>query len=466
MDAGPKTFLTKLSNFYAPLKVQDIPPEVMEKSRRVLADFLSETAAGYKTGELARIYNAYALKMGGKEEATILCEGKKVPAVNAAMALGIMAHSIELDDGHRWGTSHPAVAVIPAVLVMAERTGASFGEILKGIAIGYDVMLRAARAINPAHLKWGFHSTGTCGSLGAAAGCASILSLPAEEFAYAVSMGGLQSAGLQEMLHDHPGIKPLQPGRAAQSGVLSADLSKLGAKSPRTLFEGQHGWLKAMCREEYSEEALTGELGERWEVLLSYTKLYPTCRHCHAAIDLIREARSVLNCTDEDVESILVKTYRLGIVEVGQIAHPATFQEAMFSLPFSLAVALRKGNVTLQDYTPELLHDAGLRRTAASVTVEEDEGMNALYPEERGAWLRLVLKDGRTFEKGIPVAKGEPENPVTDSELLEKLTAMLAPWYPPEFVEGLWNICVETPAETVEYRNILDHFGRFNSDEN
>ena len=119
MDAGPKTFLTKLSNFYAPLKVQDIPPEVMEKSRRVLADFLSETAAGYKTGELARIYNAYALKMGGKEEATILCEGKKVPAVNAAMALGIMAHSIELDDGHRWGTSHPAVAVIPAVLVMA-----------------------------------------------------------------------------------------------------------------------------------------------------------------------------------------------------------------------------------------------------------------------------------------------------------------------------------------------------------
>jgi 2-methylcitrate dehydratase PrpD len=95
-------------------------------------------------------------------------------------------------------------------------------------------------------------------------------------------MGGLQSAGLQEMLHDNPGIKTLQPGKAAMAGVLAADLARAGAKSPRTLFEGQHGWLKAMCAGEYSEDALTGDLGKRWEILLTYTKLYPTCRHCHA----------------------------------------------------------------------------------------------------------------------------------------------------------------------------------------
>lgn len=457
------TLLMKLANFYAPLAADDIPGAVMEKARRTLMDFLCETAAGYKEGEFAAIYTAYARETGGREEATILCDGAKVPAPNAALAMGIMAHSIELDDGHRWGTSHPAVAVIPAVLALGEKTNASFREILKGIIIGYDIMLRAARSINPSHLRRGFHSTGTCGSIGAAAGCASILSLPPEQFAYAVSMGGLQSAGLQEMLHDHPGIKPLQPGKSAFAGVLAAELAQRGAKSPRTLFEGHHGWLKAMCAGEYSEEALTGELGKRWEILFTYTKLYPTCRHCHAAIDLTREARSDLACTEKDVESIFVKTYTLGIVEVGRIFLPDTFEDAMFSMPFSLAVALRKGNVTLQDYTPELLRDEELRRVAAAVKIEEDAHMNAVYPEERGAWLQLILKDGRKFEKDIPVAKGEPENPVTDGDLIKKLTDMLAPYYPVEFAEGLWDICVASAPDEVKYRHILDYFGRFHT---
>ena len=457
------TLLTQLAGFYASLGSGDIPGNVLEKARRVLMDFLCETAAGFHEGELASISIDYARETGGREEATILCDGSKVPAPWAALAMGIMAHSIELDDGHRWGTSHPAVAVIPAVLAMGEKTNSSFPEILKGIVIGYDAMLRAARSINPSHLKRGFHLTGTCGSIGAAAGCASILGLGSEKFAYAISMGGLQSAGLQEMLHDHPGIKPLQPGKSALAGVLSAEFASRGAKSPRTLFEGEHGWFKAMCAGEYSEKALTGDLGKRWEILLTYTKLYPTCRHCHAAIDLVREARKVLECTERDVDSIHVKTYRLGIVEVGQIFLPSTFEEAMFSMPFSLAVALRKGNVTLQDYTPELLADKELRRVASSVTIEEDEGMNALYPEERGAWMRLVLKDGRSFEKGIPVAKGEPENPVTDMDLREKLTAMLAPYYPEDFVSGLWDICVASGPGDAGYRNIIDHFGRFHT---
>jgi 2-methylcitrate dehydratase PrpD len=460
---GTKTLLTELADFYASLGPGDIPGTVLEKARRVLMDFLCETAAGFHEGELASIAIEYARETGGREEATILCDGSKVPAPWAALATGIMAHSIELDDGHRWGTSHPAVAVIPAVQAMGEKMKSSFPDILKGIVIGYDAMLRAARSINPSHLKRGFHSTGTCGSIGAAAGCASILGLAGEQFAYAMSMGGLQSAGLQEMLHDHPGIKPLQPGKSALAGVLSAEFASRGAKSPRTLFEGEHGWFKAMCAGEYSEEALTGDLGKRWEILLTYTKLYPTCRHCHAAIDLVREARKVLDCTERDVESIRVKTYRLGIVEVGQIFLPATFEEAMFSLPFSLAVALRKGNVTLQDYTPELLADEELRRVASAVTIEEDEHMNALYPEERGAWLRLVLKDGRSVENGIPVAKGEPENPVTDGDLREKLTAMLAPYYPEEFVAGLWEICIGSGPGAAGYGQILDHFGRFHT---
>lgn len=461
MESFKDTILCKLSDHYASLACQDIPNEVIEKSRRVLVDFLSEVAVGYKEGEFAGIMNDYLETVGGSREATILCKGAKVPAMHAAMAMGIMGHSIELDDGHRWGTSHPAVAIVPAVITAAERNGNTFEEMLTGIVIGYDAMLRAARAINPSHLKRGFHSTGTCGSLGASAGCGHLLGLDATCMAYAISMGGLQSAGLQEMLHDHPGIKPLQPGKSALAGVLSADLAKGGAKSPRTLFEGQHGWLKAMCADEYSMEALTGGLGSRWEILNTYTKLYPTCRHCHATIDLAREARNTLKCTLEEIENIVVHSYSLGVAEVGQIFCPSSFEEAMFSMPFAVAIAFERGNVTLQDYTPETLNDPVLKDLAQKIRIKIDKRMDEVYPEERGSWMKVTLKDGRVFEKAIPVAKGEPENPVTDKDLLEKLEAMLSPYYPISFLEGLWEICVEKNISDATYSEIVDHFGRF-----
>lgn len=457
------TYLSKLSRFYGDRGASPIPEAVLDKARRVLVDFLSEVAAGHKTGEFPALCAEYLISLGGAPESTILCHGSKVPAINGALALGALGHSIELDDGHRWGTCHPAVAIIPAALVMAEREGSDFTSLLRAIVVGYDVMLRAARAINPSHLKWGFHSTGTCGSLGAAAACASLKNFGPESFAYAVALGGLQSAGLQEMLHDHPGIKPLQPGKAAMAGVLAADLVDRGAKGPRSLFEGEHGWLKAMCRNEFSEEALMGELGDRWEIMYTYTKLYPTCRHCHAAIDLAKEGKQALGLTLDDIESIHVKIYALGIAEVGRIFTPATFEEAMFSLPFSVSIALERGHVTLRDYDEKTLKNEKLRQTALKMNLEEDEAMNRIYPEERGAWMRIELKDGRSFEKHIPVAKGEPENPVNDQDLLEKLQGMVNVYYPAEFLAGLWDLCVERPIDSVAYGEIVDHFGRFHS---
>lgn len=461
METLTGTMLCKLADHYACTGYADLPKQVIEKSRRVLVDFLSEVAVGFKEGQFARIANGYLAEIGGREEATILGMSLRVPAMHAAMAMGIMGHSIELDDGHRWGTSHPAVAIVPAVIAAAERNNNTFEDLLTAIVIGYDVMLRAARAINPSHLKRGFHSTGTCGSLGAAAACARLLGLDNKEMAYAISIGGLQSAGLQEMLHDHPGIKPIQPGKSALAGVLASDLAKRGAKSPRTLFEGQHGWLKAMCFGEYSLDALSGDLGSRWEIMNTYTKLYPTCRHCHATIDLAREARSELECVPDDIDRVEVHSYSLGVAEVGQIFCPATFEEAMFSMPFAVAIAFERGNVTLQDYSPETLNDEKLRSLAKKVNIKIDEKMDAIYPEERGSYMQVVLQDGRSFEKAIPVAKGEPENPVTDKDLLEKLGSMLAPHYPKEFLERLWEICVEKEISDVTYGDIVDHFRRF-----
>ncbi|MCF7935198.1 MAG: MmgE/PrpD family protein [Synergistales bacterium] len=454
-------YLQRLAGYFEGRSYLSFPEEVRRKARRVLVDFLSELAVGYREGPLARVLNPWLIEQGGRPEATLLGEDVLLPAGNAALGMGVMGHAIELDDGHRWGTSHPAVAVCPAALAAGERDSAAFPEILGAIVTGYEVMLRAARAINPSHLRRGFHSTGTCGSLGAAAAAASIAGLDAERTAFAISFGGLQSAGLQEMLHDHPSSKPLQPGRSAQSGILAAELARRGAGSPRSLFEGEHGWLKAMSGSEYSESALVGELGERWEILQTYTKLYPTCRHCHATIDLAREAYRELQPTLEDIAGVTVWTYSLGAAEVGHIHCPQSYEQAMFSLPFSVALAFDRGNVTLSDYGEATLADPWLQAVAEKVEIRIDAEMDARYPEERGARIDVVLRDGRRFQKAIPVAKGEPENPVDDNELYNKLGAMLAHWYPPSFLAELWEQVVEAPPESTDYKEIVTLFGRY-----
>jgi len=457
MDLPSKTFASLLGGFYASVNFGSLPEAVVLKARRVLVDFLAVLAVGIKLGPISPILSRYFEKIGGIEEATALGINKKFPAINTSFCMGAIGHSVELDDGHRFGTCHPAVAVIPAALTVGERNQKSFKEIITAIVKGYDIMLRVTRSINPSHLNRGFHTTGTTGVFGSAIACAHLLGMNSLDTTYCLSLAGLQSCGLQEMLHDHPSIKPIQAGRAANAGVMAGDLVMLGAKSPRTLFEGKHGWLKAMC-DQYSEEALIGELGQRWEILYTYTKLYPTCRHCHPAIDLAIAMRGQLNGDLSEIGAINVKTYSVALSEVAEKVVPSNFEEALFSMPFSLAIALREGDVGLHHFSQANLRDESLIKLAKKVHISLDKEMDSNYPLHRGAILQIILNDGKSFEKQTQLPKGEPELPLTDDELFGKVNRITSPFYQDVFSKRLWQIVVDSNIDQVQYAEIIELF--------
>ncbi|MBN1848554.1 MAG: MmgE/PrpD family protein [Deltaproteobacteria bacterium] len=460
MDLNSETIAEKLATFYSSLKYDAIDNTVISKARFSLIDFLATLCVGYKKGDLTPVINGYVLGIGGTPESTILCVQKKVPAIHAAFSMGVMSHAVELDDGHRFGTAHPAVSVIPAVLAIAERNSKSFQDILLAIIVGYDIMLRIARAINPSHLRRGFHSTGTCGSIGAAGACASLMKLNSTDMTYAISLGGLQSAGLQEMLHEHPAVKPIQPGKSASAGVLAADLVKLGAKSPRSIFEGKHGWLKAMT-DNFSLDDIISDLGFRWEIMFTYTKLYPTCRHCHPVLDLGLEARKAPGFSIDNIKVINIYTYDIAISEVGNIFYPKNFDEAMFSMPYAFARVLRDGKVTLQSYRTEQIHDENIKKIIAKIRIHPDERMNSLYPRERGARIRIDYENGGSFNKHTTMPRGEPEKPLTTEELYAKIENLLGTYYPEPFITQLWDLCVNKKTDRVSYADIVELFGKY-----
>jgi 2-methylcitrate dehydratase PrpD len=460
-----KTLASQLGGFYASLDFDSLPEEVVLKAKRVLVDFLATLAVGFKKGPLTPVFKHYFIGTGGVAEVTVLGMSKKLPAVNAAFFMGAVAHSVELDDGHRFGTCHPAVAVIPAALTVGERQQKSFKEVITAITKGYDMMLRIARSINPSHLNRGFHTTGTAGVFGSAIACAHLLGMDNLDTTYCLSLAGLQSCGLQEMLHDHPSIKVMQAGRAASTGIIAGDLVTLGAKSPRTLFEGEHGWLRAMC-DQFSEEALMGELGQRWEISQTYTKLYPTCRHCHPVLDLAISIREELWDIDlSEIKTINVKTYRVAISEVAEKVIPSSFEEALFSLPFSLAIALREGDVGLHHFTPANLRDELLISIAKKVHITLDQEIDSKYPFHRGAILQIIMNDGKSIKKQTHLPKGEPELPLTDEELFGKVQRITSPFYQDSFSERLWNIIVDSDINQVNYTEVIALFKEaFNED--
>lgn len=446
-------YVETLSEFYANLKYENIPPYVIRKTRITLFDFLAVLMTGKYYSEMIDVIRQYADSKPEVGESEVISLQCRKSAQTAALLMGMISHGVELDDGHRFGTSHPSVAIIPAVLAEGERQKASFEEMLKAVIVGYDCMLRTARAINPSHLRRGFHSTGTCGALGAGAAVASIRKYGSEKTGYTISISGLQSAGFQEMLHGNPAIKALQPGKAAQAGILSGEMVGFGAKGPLSIYEGQHGWLKGMT-DEYREEDLVGELGERWEITKTYTKLYPTCRHCHAPIDIALQLyKSGIRI--KDIKKLRLYTYHIGIVEVGLNKSPSKFEEAMFSVAYSIAVALKYGVVRIKEMK-ESLDDQEILKFANAIDIVEDQEMNKMYPDERGARVITELCDGQiiTLEQSIP--KGEYDTPLTDQEYIEKAVNILEGKLKKERILKLWDIVVEEDSKCTQYSDIIN----------
>ena len=409
--------MTLSATFAAFARDARIPADVMDRATLALLDLVGVAYAG-ATLPVSRIVAQHVADVGGRAEARILVTQARVPAASAAFANGVAAHALDMDDGHRQAAAHPGVAVIPAALAVAEREGAGGAELLRAVTIGYELFVRVARAINPAHLRRGFHTTSTVGPLGAAAAAAVLVGVDADVFTRALGLAGISGAGLLEVLRDGAMAKPYQTARASAAGVTAVDLAAAGLEGPRSVLDGDAGFPRAMAGDVDLGGIATG-LGEEWAIRGTYFKGHAACRHTHPAIDAALELRAAGLRADE-VRHIRVHTYAVAHQMCGTDTAPAGPAEAKFSLPFTVALALVRGHAGQSGFTPDTARDADLLALARRVDVVIDPELDAAYPERRGARLEVVLMDGATRTAFVPLARGEPETPFERSDLVAK----------------------------------------------
>ena len=381
----------------------------------LIIDFFAAAYAGYKQNKtFNERVEEVVYPQGGTEESWVLFQDKKYPARLAAFMNSLYGHGAELDDGNKKAAGHAGVHLIPAVFALADKMGSSNEDVLLALATGYETYIRVSSAAQPGLVARGFHSTGMAGTLACAAACSRLYHLDAQGIEDAIALATTMTGGLLSYGDSRPAIKPLNPGKAAENGVLAAMLANEGVQGPTESLEGQNGWFHAVT-DEVHEEFLKGS--DHLLLHDCYFKLYPSCRHTHCGID----AAVALNgrVEVEQIEKVNVYIYPNAIKLAG-IKIPKDQDETKFSIQYTLACALLNGSYGIADMdpprlTPDVL-DLIERTELISDTSMEDRAKGI-----RGTRVEVVLKNGKREEETVLVPKGDPEKPLTRDDIIDKL---------------------------------------------
>jgi 2-methylcitrate dehydratase PrpD len=261
----------------------------------------------------------------------------------------------------------------------------------------------------------------TCGGFGAAAAAAKILGLGEGKMLNAMGIAYTQTSGNEQSTLDGAMTKPLQLGFAAKAGVVSAILSHHGVVGPKNVLEGRYGYFKLYERGEYDPSQLVTGLGKDFKGIHLSVKPYPSCRLTHPAIDAAQKIFQQFRPDPQQIEKITIILNQQCFDIVG---HPFKIRknpyvDAQFSVAYTVAVALKKGDFGLEDLQEERIRDLSVLELVRKVRVVVDEKLE----NQRGVAPVIVqvrTKDGKEYSKRIEIPKGHTKNPLDVDAIAQK----------------------------------------------
>lgn len=410
----------QLAEFASGFPYESLNRDQVFKLKLYFMDWLGSAYAGAREKPVQMVLRV-AKSQGGNPQSTLIPDGSKSSALMAALVNGASSHVVEMDDLHRESILHPAAAIIPAVLAAAEAEGASGKDFLAALAVGYEVGIRVALAAGTSHYNF-WHTTGTCGTFGAAAGAGRILKLSPKQMTWALGSAGTQAAGLWAFLVENAMSKQLHPGKAAANGLLAALLAREGFTGAESILESDKGFLKATSRD-FNEVRCVEGLGREFLFERNSLKYHASCGHTHSAIDAVLEATEGRSMGPEDVSSVHVRLYQAALDLLGDV-EPKSPYLAKFCLPFCIATALLFGRVGLEAFSEERLGEERLRLLMGKIRIQPDPALTSLFPRMWPARVEILLADGNTRVGACDYPKGDPENPLTKEEAEDKFRWM------------------------------------------
>lgn len=392
----------------------DLPEEVRHQTKRALVNYFAVALAGCRDPDIETAVKLLsALNPGG--QGGLVGRSESVGMLDAAALNAMSANVYDFDDTHIPTIIHPTGPVASALFALAGQTTISGEQLLLSLALGMEIECRLGNALHPWHYQRGWHITSTCGVFGAAVGVGKAIGLDAHQLGWAIGNASAQASGLVETLGS--AAKSLSVGNAPKNGLLSALLAQKGFAGPAYPLEGERGFLKVMGDSPRFEELLRG-LGSSWEVLDNTYKPYP----CGVVLNPVIEACIALHAERGWSYQQVGRVELIGnplLRERTDRAHIKLGRESQVSAQHAVAVTLATGKAGLDQFSDAAVADPALREKYPLIHFSDDPACSV-----ESVTVRVILDTGKCLEHRIASAKGGLKAPLSDAELVEKLTTL------------------------------------------
>jgi 2-methylcitrate dehydratase PrpD len=412
----------RLARYMVSARDQELPAAVLlECKHRILDTFGAMVSGSRMTPGMMGL--KYVRGLGGEQQASIVGSKFRTTAVDAALANAMCAHSDETDDFEPVTKAHPGSSVVPAALAMAEKEGRSGQDMIRAVALGYDLGCRLLMALGP-DLVRGTHRSaeGTASTFGALGAAASLARLDETGMRYAISYSAQQVSGLWSWVKDKDHVEKAFDfaGMGARNGVMAATMVQAGLTGVSDVLDGTHNLFIALSTDPKPQEMLAG-LGSRFYVTETAIKTFSVGYPIQSPLDAFLTLRKEYKLTPENVGSILVKIPTDAIGIVGESAMPDVNCQHL------VAVALVKGDVSFVDsHDVKLMHDPKIMEQRAKVTVTADKAlMDPAAP--RGAVVEVTMTDGKKVDHFTKYPPGTKENPLSTEAVSAKVRDLITP---------------------------------------
>ncbi len=396
-----------------------LSPRARRECRRGLLDWLGCALAGSPSHEVDVLLATYA-ETGGAAQASVLGRGLRLGLLEAPVVNGQMGHLLDYDDTHMGGVVlHASSPILAALCALAQKQPVSGRAFMLAYACGFEAGVRVGRTA-PGHHDGGWHLTGTLGTIAAAAACAKLLGLDAQQTTYALAIAATQAAGMQQ--NRGTMCKSLHAGKAAANGLFAALLAARGFDGSQEIVEGGKGFARIYSNRAATELLLDG-LGGPWVIETNGHKPYACGVLLHPLIDTMVQLHRQCAAADvldpAAVAAIELVVHPL-VLSITGVSEPSTGLQSKFSYRHSAAVALVEGNAGIAQYTGAKANDPVLVALRRKVGVRADESLR------RDEALAVLDIGGRRFEAHVPHASGTAANPMSDAAIEAKFAANAA----------------------------------------
>jgi len=416
-----------MARFARELTYDTIPEAARREAKRFLLDSVGCALAALDLEDMEAAHR-YVLDLGGAQQATVIGHGTRTSMPNATLMNALLVRAMDYNDIYwKQDPAHPS-DILPAALATGEYRGAGGADVVVGIVLGYELELRLCHAATPGVREVGWHHASLTQFVSPLV-AGRMLGLDEDQMVAAAGISGSSHFTLGGVVAGHlTNMKNTADPMATEAGVRAAMLAATGYSGPVELFEGKEGVFEVVSNVTWSPEAILAGLGEAFLITDCGYKAFPTEALTHQPITATLELMRDEAIDPRSVRAVEVKTTARGadILSDPSKYQPTTKETADHSLPYCIAVAVAKGNVLPSDFEDEALKDPAVWDLLPKIKVVADPEIDGLFPEVKRAIVTIETEDGGSFTRQEDYAKGSPERPLSDAELIDKFRANAA----------------------------------------